>query len=89
MVKLIDITTAGKFQDFSTAFQGPSRPGILFFKFKDFRGFSRTVGTLFQESLCTVSSFHQVKFASESLAAFVTANSIHIYILFMLYLHNE
>ena len=30
----------------SIAFQGLSRPGILFFKFKDFPGFSRTVGTL-------------------------------------------
>ena len=30
----------------SVAFQGLSRPGILFFKSKDFPGFSRTVGTL-------------------------------------------
>ena len=31
----------------SIAFQGHSRPGILFFKFNDFPGFSRTVETMF------------------------------------------
>jgi hypothetical protein len=29
-------------------FQGLSRPGFFFYKFKDFPGFSRTVGTLFR-----------------------------------------
>ena len=31
---------------FGIAFQGLSRPGILFFKFKDFPGFSRTAEAL-------------------------------------------
>jgi hypothetical protein len=32
-------------------FQGLSRPGFFFNKFKDFPGFSRTVGTLINDSL--------------------------------------